>query len=214
MSTLSEAEAAPDQTVGFSREDYHGPRTLHIKTDGGTVNITVGLTTTPDVPVTTVTHSPDEGWHTEHDDGVIRFARDTAPEANAPGAGTWQETQLLARTDTREFTTGADRELIIVVQSALCHDANTGESRVGLATYYLWCEYTSDPLGSLRRAEVVYAAVDVPVPCDVEAAWVLSEFDPATLTWDGSNSPGAAQGRSGDWILDHWPHNLLDRDTE
>lgn len=211
MSTLSDTEAAPDQTVGFSGEDYQGPRTLNVKTDGGTVSITVGLITTLSVPVTTVTHSPDEGWHVEHDDGVIRFARDT-PEAATPGTGAWQDTPLLPRTDTREFITDADRELVIVVQSALCHDAGTGESRVGLATYYLWCEYPSDPLGSLRRGEVVYAQVDVPVPCDVEAAMVLTEFDPAGLAWGGGESPAAVQPAGSDWIADHWPESLLDRD--
>jgi hypothetical protein len=202
--TEPEPEIA-DHTTTFSRDDYHGPRTQHIETDGGTVSITVGLTTNPGIQVTTVTYTADEGWRAEHaDDGVIRFVR-TVDAAKPAG---WQQQDLLTFPNTREFTNADHPGLVVIVQTAVCHDPGTGRSRLGLATNYLDTEHTSDPLYNVHRSKVVHTAVDVPLPCEVEADRALAEFDPGTLTWDGGyDVPGQNDG----WLTERWPENLLDR---
>lgn len=71
-------------TETFSRDDYHGEHTKHIKTDGAAINITVGLTDGQGREVTAVSVIPDRGgdhdgraWRLEAGtDGGIRLIRD------------------------------------------------------------------------------------------------------------------------------------------
>jgi hypothetical protein len=124
--------------------------------------------------------------------------------------GVYYPDRIFTWDDTREFTTEADHHLAIVVQVAVCHDPASGATRLGRATYYLRAGFASDPLFSLQGAQVVYTALDVPVPSEVHAARVLAEISPAEFDWDGTNHP-TENGPGGDWIAAHWPETIFDR---
>lgn len=137
----------------------------------------------------------------------------TPAPAETPGT-TWAAADIFTWSDTREFTEAATHATgettglarVIVVQTALCHDPATGTSMVGLSTYYISCDTADDPLFSNRTTYITTEAVEVGLPCEVEAARVLADVDPATLTWKDGTEPDVDDCSARDeWVARHWP---------
>jgi hypothetical protein len=130
------------------------------------------------------------------------------PESPRP-AEIWTEGDILTWSDTREFThPDSDQHghpRVVVVQTAVCHDPASGASKVGLLTHYIACDTVDDPLFSYHTATVTYQAVEVPLPCEVEAARALAEFDPASLRWlDMSDLDTVPPSDADAWVSLHW----------
>lgn len=136
---------------------------------------------------------------------------DKNADASSVGGGHgWVPNHVLGWSSTRAFTNPTapsepGDQRVIVAQTAVCNDPTTGANRVGLALHYIHCEYASDPIATRRHITTTYQTVDVPVPCEVEAARVLAEFDPAILVWGGEGDPPRSEDPRTDWIEAHWP---------
>lgn len=124
--------------------------------------------------------------------------------------GVFYPESIFTWSDTREFTSEASTHLTIVVQVAVCTDPDSGQRRLGRCTYFITCDFASDPLFAYSGIETVYAEIEGVEVTEEQAQAYLAGIDPGEFTWDGG-AIEQVHGPGTEWVARFWPETITAR---